>query len=225
LGFTSGYAGGLGLTGGLGLAGGIGGIGLAAGPIGAVGLAGPVGPVPAAIQSRRTYEVRPVLLPQEPAVPQIIEVEPSEQPVQVVFRSVSSPVLVQQVHTPGAPGQVEATQSEDEPHRVVHEVLRPVIQEVREVIQPFRRVTQEVRPVLEEVHTVVAKGEPRLRAAVAPVAAAPVIADGGAIALGKGLGLGLGGYAKGYAQPIIESAPLLAKGYGYGKAAAKGAAA
>jgi len=98
-------------------------------------------------------------MPQEPVVPQIIEVEPSEQPVQVIFRSVSSPVLVQQIHTPGTPGKLESTRSEDEPHRVVHEVLRPVIQEVREVIQPYRRVTQEVRPVLEEVHTVVAKGE------------------------------------------------------------------
>jgi len=152
------------------------GLGLAQGPalfgLGGFGLANAplAGPVPAAIQSHRSIEVTPVVLPQEPAVPQVIEVDGEEQPVQVIFRSASSRVLVQQVHTPGAPGQVEATRSEDEPHRVVHEVLRPVIQEVREVIQPYRRVTQEVRPVVEEIHTVVAKGEPRLHTAVAPVA-------------------------------------------------------
>ncbi|XP_054159727.1 uncharacterized protein LOC128957938 [Oppia nitens] len=123
------------------------------------GFPGSPGRTTAAIQSRRTFEIRPIPVSQEPAVPQVIEVEPSEQPVQVIFRSVSSPVLVQQIHTPGTPGRVESTRSEDEPHRVLHEVLRPVIQEVREVIQPYRRVTQEVRPVLEEVHTVVAKGE------------------------------------------------------------------
>ncbi len=160
----------------------------------------PVGPLPAAIQSTRTYEVRPISLPQEPAVPQIIEIEPSEQPVQIIFRSISSPVHVQQIHTPGAPGQVESTNSEDEPHRVTHEVMRPVIQEIREVIQPYRRVVQEVRPVLEEVHTVVAKGEPRPRTVLAPIA------------------------TKAYAQPVIESAPLLDRSYG-GYKKAKAAAA
>jgi len=137
----------------------------------------PIGPVTAAIQSTRTYEVRPLALPQEPAIPQLIEVEPNEQPVQIVFRSQSSPVFVQQVHTPGAPGQYEATRSEDEPHQLVHEVYKPVIQELREVIQPFRKVIQKVEPVLEEVHTVVAKGEPRLQA-IAPLpyaAPAPIL--------------------------------------------------
>jgi len=179
LGLATGYAGGLGLaTGYAGKGAGLG-LGLATGVINA-----PIGPVSAAIQSRRTYEVVPSPLPQEPAVPQIIEVEPSIQPVQVIFRSISSPVQVQQIHTPGAPGQVESTNSEDQPHRVTHEVMRPVIQEVREVIQPYRRVVQEVRPVLEEVHTVVAKGH-RENAVIAPapaVVAAPVAAPVAAVA-------------------------------------------
>jgi len=64
----------------------------------------PSGPITAAIHSKRTYEVRAVNLPQEPAVPQLIEVDASEQPVQLIFRSISSPVLVQQIHTPGEPG-------------------------------------------------------------------------------------------------------------------------
>jgi hypothetical protein len=155
------------------------------------------GPVSAAIQSKRTYEVVPTPLHQEAAVPQIIEVAPSIQPVKVVFRSISSPVHVKQIHTPGAPGQVESTKSEDELHRVTHEVMRPVLQEVREIIQPYRRVIQEVRPVLEEIHTVVAKGHREQRILDAG------IIDGGYGAIGSvaysadglALGGGYGGYA------------------------------
>lgn len=97
-------------------------------------------PVQAAIATKRTFEVRPIMLQSEPPVPSVVDVQPSEQPVQVIFRTQSSPVLVQQVHTPSVHAPLEKTNSEDEPHRVLHEVVRPVIQEVREIIQPFRRV-------------------------------------------------------------------------------------
>jgi len=187
--------GGIGLGNGYGLGGGLA-TGLSLGVGNGLGLASPLGyaspgPLPAAIHSRRSYEVIPVQTAYEPAIPQVIDVEPIEQPVSVIFRTVSSPVLVQQHHTPGAPGQVESTRSEDEPHRVLHEVLRPVIQEVREVIQPYRRVTQEVRPVLEEVLTVVAKGD-RLAKGGAIIADAG-LANGLALDGGYGLGGGLGG--------------------------------
>jgi hypothetical protein len=119
------------------------------------------GPHDAAIQTRRTVELRPVALQQDYAQPQIIEVQPDQLPVQVHFRTASSRVNVQQSHQPGLPAQVEHASFQDEPHRVVHEVVKPVIQEVREIIQPYRRVTQEIRPVIEEVHTVVHKGEGR----------------------------------------------------------------
>ena len=63
------------------------------------------------------------------------------------------------------------TTSHEEPHRVIHEVIRPIIQEVHEIIQPYRRVVQQVQPVIEEVRTVIAKdsgkvasAEPGLRA-------------------------------------------------------------
>lgn len=56
---------------------------------------------------------------------------------------------------------MEHTRSEDEPHRVVHEVYKPVIQEIREIIQPFRKVVQQVQPVVEEVQTVVHRGDGR----------------------------------------------------------------
>jgi len=115
----------------------------------------------AAIQTKRTVELRPVATQQDYAQPQIINVDPDHVPVQVHFRTASSRVNVQQSHTPGAAPQVEHASFQDEPHRVVHEVVKPVIQEVREIIQPYRRVTQEIRPVIEEVHTVVHKGEGR----------------------------------------------------------------
>jgi hypothetical protein len=124
------------------------------------------------IQTRRTYEVRPVALQNDYAQPQIIEVQPEQLPVQVHFRTASSRVNVQQSHQPSHPSQVEHASFQDEPHRVVHEVVKPVIQEVREIIQPYRRVTQEIRPVIEEVHTVVHKGEGRRSQAQLPVRAA-----------------------------------------------------
>jgi hypothetical protein len=116
-------------------------------------------PVSAAIHSTRTVEYKAVPYNDEPLVPQVVEVEPSEIPLNIHFKSRSSTIKVSQSHEAGEPGTVEQTQSQDEPSRVIHEVHKPVIQEVREVITPYRQVTQEVQPVVEQVHTVVARGE------------------------------------------------------------------
>ncbi|KAI2808579.1 hypothetical protein BLOT_006524, partial [Blomia tropicalis] len=127
--------------------------------------------------------------------PQVIEVSPEQLPVQVHFRTASSRVNVQQSHNQQnmAP-QVEHASFQDEPHRVVHEIVKPVIQEVREIIQPYRRVTQEVRPVIEEVHTVVHKSEGRGR-------------GGNGAGLGGGSGAGAGGQLqKGYGQQYKSKA-------------------
>ena len=56
--------------------------------------------------------------------------------------------------------EVKETSSEEEPHRVVHNVYRPVIQEVTEVIQPYRKVLQKVEPVIEEMKTIISKAAP-----------------------------------------------------------------
>ncbi|XP_054159721.1 uncharacterized protein LOC128957930 [Oppia nitens] len=114
---------------------------------------------PQPIHSHRSVEVAPTHFEPAHIEPQVIEVAGDDQPVQVLFRSQGAKVHIQQLHTPTRGGQVESTRTEEEPHTVVHEVVRPVIQHIREIIQPYRRVTQEVRPVLEEIHTVVAKGE------------------------------------------------------------------
>nr|XP_027196809.1 uncharacterized serine-rich protein C215.13-like [Dermatophagoides pteronyssinus] len=112
-----------------------------------------------AISSKRSYEVKPMVIENQPVEPSVVNVDGSEQPVKVIFHTQSSPMMVRQVHTPRKPVEVERTNSVDEPHRVVHAVMRPVIQEVREIIQPYRRLTQEIRPVLEEIHTIVSKDE------------------------------------------------------------------
>jgi hypothetical protein len=119
-----------------------------------------VRPVNAAIQQiGRTVEYKPVPYSDQPIVPQEIVVEPSDQPINIHFRSRSSTIRISHEHIPGEPGTVEQTSSQDEPSKVIHEVVKPVIQEVREVIQPYRQITQEVQPVVENVHRVVAQGE------------------------------------------------------------------
>jgi hypothetical protein len=116
-------------------------------------------PVSAAIrQIGRTVEYRPVPYADEPIAPQYVVVEPTDTPLHIHFKSRSSTIRLSQEHV-GQPGTVEHSRSQDEPSRVIHEVNKPVIQEVREVVQPYRKVTQELQPVIENVHTVVSKGE------------------------------------------------------------------
>ena len=100
----------------------------------------------------------PVPVSYEAPIPQTIDIPPNFQPVNMIFRTASSPLNVQQLHTPAAP-QYESTRSEDAPSVLTHESYKPVIQEYREVIQPFRKIEQRIEPVVEHVHTVVAKGE------------------------------------------------------------------
>jgi len=173
---------------GLGLKSGYGAVGLAA----PVALAAPayhhVGIIPAAIQSTRTYEVVPVALNYEAPVPQTIDVPANIQPINMIFRTASSPLLIDQIHTP-AVGQHESTRSEDEPSVLTHESYKPVIQKYAEVIQPFREIEQKVLPVEEHVRTVVAKGEEYH--APLPLAL-PAPAYGGGLGLAGGLAVGNG---------------------------------
>lgn len=120
-------------------------------------------PVVSAVITKHTQEVVDVPVDDVSAggAAQIIIVEPHMQPVTIEFRSRSSPVKVNTVHVPGEKGQVQSTRHEEEPDRIIHEVVKPVIQEIREIIQPFRKITQQILPVQEEVHSIVSKGEKR----------------------------------------------------------------
>lgn len=116
-------------------------------------------------QKKRTLEIMPMIREgqngkqynqQQQMEPQIIEVTPDDQPIQIglfyccfhcnpsiasysdkrvlnghylVFRSTSTPVQVKQVHTPSKQEEVQPQRTEEEPMRVLHQLLRPVIQE------------------------------------------------------------------------------------------------
>jgi hypothetical protein len=79
-------------------------------------------------------------------------------PVYMTFKTQSSPIYVKQEHR-GTKGSYQKSDSYDEPHKLVHEVVKPVIQELREVITPYRKVVQVIEPVKEERLTKVHKGE------------------------------------------------------------------
>lgn len=112
--------------------------------------------IPAAVQSRHQVEFRDV--PSTGSVnPTTIEVGANSVPLNILFRSASSNLNIQQAHD-GAQGSTQETSSEDEPHRLIHSVTKPIIQEVREVITPYRKITQEIKPVQEEILTIVARG-------------------------------------------------------------------
>lgn len=66
-----------------------------------VAYADPGKPIPAAIKSTREVELVPLALSQDPITPTLLEVAPLELPVQILYNSKSSPVLVHQNHIPG----------------------------------------------------------------------------------------------------------------------------
>ena len=104
--------------------------------------------VQAAIQSRHQIEFRDV--PSTGSVaPTTIEVGAGQVPLNILFRSASSNLNVQQAHD-GAQGSTQESDSEDEPHILKHSVTKPIIQEVREIITPSRKIVQEIQPVQEE---------------------------------------------------------------------------
>jgi len=119
------------------------------------------GIIPAAVQTRYSVDVRHVATQSEPIQPQTVLVDAGILPLTILFRSASSNINVLQQHVGSEAGEVQQTSSEDEPHRLVHEVTKPIIQEVREVITPYRRVVQEIKPVVEDIQTIVARGEAR----------------------------------------------------------------
>ncbi|KAH9521070.1 uncharacterized protein LOC124496166 [Dermatophagoides farinae] len=113
--------------------------------------------VAAAIQTR--HELNFVHVPTTQNLkPTTIEIGASKLPITILFRSSSSSLNVQQAHD-GATGSTQETSSEDEPHRLVHTVKKPIIQELYEIITPIRKISQQVKPVQEEILTVVARNQ------------------------------------------------------------------
>ena len=87
-----------------------------------------------------------------------VEVPGGVLPVYMTFKTESSPIYVKQEHK-NRGGSYQKSSSHDEPHHLVHEVTKPVIQELREIIKPYRKVIQVIEPVREEMLTKVHKAE------------------------------------------------------------------
>lgn len=114
-------------------------------------------PIPAAVKTRQSLELQRVHIESEPIKAPVIDVPAQSVPITLRFKSASSNLKVMAKHIP-SPGSVQKSSSQDEPHKLYHEVNIPVIQEVREIIAPYRKIVQEIRPVQEDIQTIVAKG-------------------------------------------------------------------
>ena len=116
-------------------------------------------PVQAAVISK--HQVSYIDVPSTPAQelkPTTIEVKANPVPINIILKSSSSKLNIQQEHQPSK-GTVQQTESEDEPHILKHTVRKPIIQEVYEMITPYRFIKQELQPVQEEIQTIVARSE------------------------------------------------------------------
>ena len=107
------------------------------------------GPISAAIKSHYNLEVRNVQLENEPIPEPKIDIESRQIPMILHFKTQSSKLKIMQTHI-GNPGETKRTKSEDEPSVLIHEVRKPVFQQVREIIVPYRKTVQEVKPVQEQ---------------------------------------------------------------------------
>lgn len=116
--------------------------------------------VQAAVQQLgRTIEYKAVPYADAPIEAQVIEVEPSEVPLHLHFKTKSSNLVASQSHIPAEIQEVQEATSQDEPTRLSMTINKPILQEVYETVSPFRQIQTEILPVQEAVHTVVTKAE------------------------------------------------------------------
>lgn len=115
-------------------------------------------PIKAAVNTRRTLNVKDIHIESyAPKKPTMIEVKSEAPKFMIHFNSASSKVNIFHEHRPAEPKSVKETFSEDEPHILKTEVVKPIIQEIHEVITPYRRVVQEIKPVEEIIQTLVSR--------------------------------------------------------------------
>lgn len=113
----------------------------------------------AAVKTHHTIDYIDVPIEPLDIKPQTILVEANNIPLNILFQSRSSELNLQNEHMPSK-GSVQETSSEDEPHRLIHKVTKPIYQEIFELIKPYRKITQEITPVQEEIQTIVARTVP-----------------------------------------------------------------
>lgn len=118
----------------------------------------PPGPIDAAVQSHYHLEVRHVHTRNDPIPVQRVDIESSQVPLVLHFRSHSSKLKVLHTHV-NAVGETKRTNSEDEPIVHIHRVHKPVLNQLKEVVLPYTKKVQIVQPVQETVDRIVAKGK------------------------------------------------------------------
>ena len=112
-------------------------------------------PIQAAVITR--HHVRYINVPSVNNIkPTTIEVGGQSAPINILLRSTSSKLNIEQLHD-GSKGSYQESKSEDHPHILKHTVTKPIIQEIFELITPYRLVRQEVQPVQELIETIVGK--------------------------------------------------------------------
>lgn len=80
-------------------------------------------PIRAAVKSRHTFDYKDVQVEPLQITPRTILVEASSIPLSILFQTKSSALNLKNEHVPSK-GSVQESQSEDEPHRLIHNVYR-----------------------------------------------------------------------------------------------------
>ncbi|KAJ6221936.1 hypothetical protein RDWZM_000481 [Blomia tropicalis] len=135
------------------------------------------GPGPLAVLTQRRVKYIPVPTRKAKKRAPTVYVDAHLTPVKLVMRSYSSPIVMTHRHVPQG-GSYRYTESVDEPHRLVHTVHKPIIQEIREIVAPVRFVRQEIQPVREQISTNIARAVGTNPAAAAAAAAATAVGSG-----------------------------------------------
>jgi len=73
--------------------------------------------------------------------PAMIDIEAPLVPLVLNFQTRSSKILALQNHIPSEVEEVKESESIEKPQKILHVVIKPIIQEVREIITPSRKVT------------------------------------------------------------------------------------
>ncbi|KAH9416916.1 hypothetical protein DERP_013887 [Dermatophagoides pteronyssinus] len=115
-------------------------------------------PIKAAINSHHIVNHYEIDTPKEPYKPNLIEVKSSVPMFHIKFTSASSKVNVFHQHE-SSKGNKEPIESfsEDEPHILRHQVVKPIVQQIHEIITPVRKVVQEIKPVVETIDSIISR--------------------------------------------------------------------
>ncbi|KAH7641139.1 dfp2-like protein 6 [Dermatophagoides farinae] len=110
--------------------------------------------IEAAFTSKHAIETYSVPTSAEHKTP-VVDINSVPLSLKIRFNSHSSNIVAVQNHF-GSHGQVKKSNSIDQPDILIHNIKKPIIQEIRESITPYRKRIQEVKPVHEKIETVIA---------------------------------------------------------------------